>query len=49
MKMEDHDDHDGRKGWLRPEEVDTLLEEADGTTQTVALGLLALASPRPQR
>jgi len=41
MKMEDHDDHDGRKVWLRPEEVDALLDEADGTTQTVALGLLA--------
>jgi hypothetical protein len=39
MKVEDHDDHDGRKVWLRPDEVDALLD--DGTTQTVTLGLLA--------
>jgi len=41
MKMEDHDEDDGRKVWLRPAELDVLLDETDSTAQQIGLGLMA--------
>jgi integrase len=39
MNLRNHEDDDGKKVWLSPDEVDQLLDAADGTQQRVAFGL----------
>ena len=39
MNLRNHEDDDGKKVWLSPDEVEQLLDAADGTQQRVAFGL----------
>ena len=39
MKLENYDDRDGKKVWLRSDECRQLIEQADGTTQKIAFDL----------
>jgi len=48
MRLNDYDEDDGKRVWLSNTELDSMLNEADGTEQQIALGLAARCGLRAQ-